>query len=290
MEWDVRTPTGTLVQTLPGLAAALGTSVVQAAHDLLGDVGLTRAAPLALVAEAKAAAKPKGGGDTPPEITSGSFVSWSGGKGRVDLIVRKGKVPGVKGDTEATSDSPAARIVVWKDGKATTEKIAASTHTLKRIAPLDKPEGKSDPASTLVALVTGQNRRVETLGLPEHRRVTGAAVKTAYQRGLDGYPSGRTDLSPQEWAVGRAEHFVKVANEQVSAARAGHDVDLLHKSHPLNPEHEEDVIVLTRADLDMRVKALLDVTPVTSDDGTDTVTLAVDDVAARLAAFREATT
>lgn len=174
---------------------------------------------------------------TPPSITTGSFVSWDGGKGRVDLVVTKGTVPGVDSDVEATEDSPAARVVVWKDGKATREKIAASTHTLKRIAPLDGAEEKSDPTAALVALHGEHETHREEAGLGETASVTGLAVKSAYDRGLLAWPGADvTALSPTEWALGRAAHLCKAA---IGEAEVTNDADLLHPAHPLAVKHAE---------------------------------------------------
>lgn len=173
---------------------------------------------------------------TPPQITTGSFVSWANGKGRVDLVVTSGKVPGVDSDVEATSDSPAARVVIWKDGKATTEKIAASTHTLRRIAPLDKDEQKADPAAALVA-ICGQHERI-LLDMGDGHGIevalTGGDFKTAYDRGLLSWPgSDVTALSPTDWALGRAEMLSKAA---LGEADVTSDADLLNPAHPLHKD------------------------------------------------------
>jgi hypothetical protein len=154
---------------------------------------------------------------TPPEITTGSFVSWSGGKGRVDLVVSKGTVPGVTGDpVEATSDSPAARVTVWKDGKATREKIAASTHTLKRITPL--------------AAQAAHEQHVEDARLPASARVSVKSAQTAYERGFTGWPGqDATTMSPEEWAIGRVMHLMKVA---LLERHDTNDTDLLDPTHP----------------------------------------------------------
>lgn len=247
--WDVKDASGNLVTDLSGLASALDTTPEDAAKQLLGNPVLTAAAPASLLADVKASARP--GGGTPPPVSNGSFVSFSGGKGRVDLIVRKGKVPGVSNDVEATDDSPAARVVVWKNGKATREKRAFSTHTLKRIAPLDKPESE---AKSLVALAATHDHACLTMGLPDYARVSGVAVKAAYDRGLDAYPQGRTTLSRQEWALARAEHFVKVAAGTIPRDRAGNDIDLLHPEHPLRQERER--LYLSREDIDATIRAL----------------------------------
>lgn len=249
--WDVRDPSGAVVTDLAGLAAALGTTPERAVKHLLADTTLAAAAPASLLADVKAAAKP--GDGTPPPIANGSFVSFRGGKGRVDLIVSKGKVPGVSDDVEATSDSPAARVVVWKDGKPTREKRAFSTHTLKRIAPLDRDEQK-DPASRLVTLVAQHDARCSSLGLPDYRRITGKSVEQVFQRGVGAYPGeSRTTLSRTEWALARVEHFVKAATGTVAGSAAGHDVDLLHPDHPLRVRAEQRVSV---SDLDALVASL----------------------------------
>jgi hypothetical protein len=174
---------------------------------------------------------------TPPEITTGSFVSWSGGKGRVDLVVTKGTVPGVDDEVEATEESPAARVVVWKDGKATREKVAASTHTLKRIAPLDGSEEKSNPVEALMVLGTNHAQYAEESSLPPSANVGTVAMKSAYDRGLADWPGpGATTLSPTEWALGRAAHLCKAALGEVDDTN---DADLLHPAHPLAVKHAE---------------------------------------------------
>lgn len=146
--------------------------------------------------------------NTPPEIANGSFVSWDGGEGRVDLIVRTGTVPGVSGDIEATEDSPAARVVVWKDGKATDQKIGASTHTLRRIAPLDQEE-KHDPIEQLLVM---HRDHVEQATEAKRLPVSGDALRQAYERGIKSWPGEAvTALSSTDWALGRVEHLVKVA-------------------------------------------------------------------------------
>ena len=180
---------------------------------------------------------------TPPEITTGSFVSWSNGKGRVDLIVTSGKVPGVDSDIEATSDSPAARVVVWADGKPTREKIAASTHTLRRIAPLDKGESKADPVAALVALGAEHARVCEEMHVTA--ALTGDAIKTAYDRGLMSWPgSDVTTLSPTEWALARAEHLCKAARGEVEETN---DDDLLPS---------EDEVVLSAEEIDSMLASI----------------------------------
>jgi hypothetical protein len=174
----------------------------------------------------------------PPEISTGSFVSWSGGKGRVDLVVTNGKVPGVEDDVEGTTKTPAARVVVWVDGKATRRKIAKSTHTLKRIAPLNFGGKKTGDPTDIVTVLAEHETKCEQMGAPAYTRVTGRAVKAVYDRGITSWPGDDvTVLSPQEWATGRVQHFVKVAAGDVDVDEAGNDTDLLDPEHPAaNPD------------------------------------------------------
>jgi len=174
---------------------------------------------------------------TPPSIDNGSFVSWSGGKGRVDLIVRSGKVPGVEGDVEATEDSPAARIVVWEDGRPTRKKIAASTHTLRRIPPIDGAEGKGDPAAELVVLHASHAQQTEGKSTAA---LSGAAIKAAYDRGVKAWPGDTaTILTAEEWGLARARHLAAVAASGEKAAL--NDADLLSPEHPA---HERRTVTL----------------------------------------------
>jgi hypothetical protein len=185
-------------------------------------------------------------GNTPPEITNGSFVSWPGGKGRVDLIVRSGKVPGVDDDIEGSDKTPAARVVVWEDDKPTRKKIGKSTHTLKRIPPLNKnkTEGKTEGlGSALVALHADHAQLCEETQSVAGVNLTGMAIKTAYERGLASYPGADvTVLSAEEWALGRAAHLCKVARGE---AEETNDTDLLNPAHPLvagdQPQGQEEL-------------------------------------------------
>lgn len=273
--WNVRDETGALVDSLDGLAAVLRTSTERAAKSLLDDPDLAAAAPAALVDEAKAAKKP--GGGTPPPISNGSFVAWDGGEGRVDLVVTNGKVPGVSEDVEGTAKSPAARVVVYEDGKATGKKIGASTHTLRRIAPPAAAQKKSAHPGRLVSLLSEHETKCTEMDLPSHSHVTGFALKAVYDRGLQAWPGERaTTLTRQEWAIGRVEHFVKVAAGDVAPRAAGHDTDLLAPEHPLHtptstkaaaapatdpaaePEVPDGAVVLDVAEVESQVKALME--------------------------------
>lgn len=275
--WDVRDSRGALVTGLSGLAGALRMSRAEAAKALLADETMAAAAPRALVAEAKGF-KPKPGGGTPPPIANGSFVSWSGGKGKVDLIVSTGKVPGVEGDVEGTEKSPAARVVVYENGKPTRKKVGVSTHTLKRIPPIKGGDEKktADPAAVLVSMLADHESTVEALALPEHAAVTGRAVKAVYDRGLAAWPGEDvTVLDAKAWALGRVDYFLKAATGE--NVNPGHDADLLADGHPAKatppPGFEEvdappatdgpvDVpdgaVVLARDDIEAEMKALLD--------------------------------
>jgi hypothetical protein len=269
--WDIRTPAGTPVSDLAGLAAAYRMGEEDAARALLASPAFVVAppalrdevqrvtstdewfdpnpnpqpptpaaeeAPPMSTDESKGKPNPfaKGGGDTPPEITTGSFVSWSGGKGRVDLVVTNGKVPGVEGDVEGSTKTPAARVVVWENGKPTRKKIGKSTHTLKRIAPIKSEKAAASAASALVERLADHEEAVERKGLPRTARVSGRALKRAYDRGVKAWPGAdATTLSPDEWALGRVEHFIKVAEGAVAdPAHAGNDVDLLPAGHPMS--------------------------------------------------------
>lgn len=184
--------------------------------------------------------RPKPGDGTPPPITTGNFVSWSGGRGKVDMVVSNGKVPGVDSDVEGSKKTPAARVIVYeKDGdtwKATGKRIAASTHTLKRIAPLTG--GKSSPADSataLVAMMAQHEDRIEYDQLGESARVSGAAVKVVYERGLKAYPEGKATLTREQWAEERVGWFLAVAaGDEVPGYTR--DLALLPKSHPKHPD------------------------------------------------------
>jgi hypothetical protein len=149
------------------------------------------------------------------------FVSGPFGRGRVDMVVTGGKVPGVDGDVEGSKDSPAARVVVWKqDGgtwKATSRKVGVKIGPLKRIAPLTF--GRKD----LIGLLAEHEQITDDMGgVP---LVTGRQVKTVYDRGLRDYPGhGITSLDPDGWATGRVGVFLQAARGERDDSR---DADLL---------------------------------------------------------------
>jgi hypothetical protein len=278
-KWDVRTANGDLVTDLPGLAEAIGSDLDLAAKTLLESPSLVLA-PAGLVAAAqeqvKAGKKPPftPGGSTPPEISTGSFVQWSGGRGRVALVVKNGKVPGISEDVEGTADSPAAQVVVWegnaKDGyKATGKKIGAKLKTLKRIPPL-KSGGKKSAATTsatrLVEMIAEHEQRIETHGLGDEARVKGKAVMEVYERGLKAWPGVlRTALTREQWGQERVKAFLDAAATGQTIDNYRNDLGLLSKANPLHPEH----------------KAILDVTR-TDDGGVDMIVIDQNEVNERL--------
>lgn len=245
LNWDVRTEGGTLVTDLPTLAVVLGSDIDLAAKTLLQSPSLLMA-PASLVAEAREriegkAFPPKPGDGTPPPISTGTFVSWNGGRGRVDLTVTNGKVPGIDDEVEGSKDAPACRVVVWeKDGdgyKATRKKIGAKAKTLKRIPPLRSGGKKSaNSATALVEMLAGHEQRIEDEGLGETAHVTGLALKSVYDRGLTSWPGVvHTGLTREQWAQGRVKAFLDTAAGE-PLENYVHDLGLLAKSHPLHPE------------------------------------------------------
>jgi hypothetical protein len=280
--WDVRTANGDVVRDLPALADALGSDLDLAAKTLLGSPSMLLA-PAELVAEAqahvKAGKKPPflPGGGTPPEISTGSFVSWSGGRGRVALVVKNGKVPGISDDVEGTADSPAAQVVVWEgnasDGyKATGKKIGAKLKTLKRIPPLKSGGGKKSASTTsatrLVELIADHEQRIEADGLGDAARVSGKSVMEVYERGLKAWPGVlRTGLTREQWGQERVKAFFDAAAGK-APDNYRNDLGLLSKANPLHPEH----------------KAILEVTP-TDDGGVDMVVIDQNEVNERVQAL-----
>lgn len=227
---------------------------------------------MTMPAEEKAKDKP--GDGTPPSIEAGSFVSWSGGKGRVDIIVTNGKVPGVEDEVEGSKESPAARVTVWeKDGdgyKAGGKKVGAMVQTLKRIAPLQSGKAAPGPAgAALITLLAAHEERITHENLGAAAQVTGTAVKAVYDRGLSAWPGMEKTggVSREDWAEKRVGAFLTVAaGDKIEGYTR--DLGLLAKTHPQHPEH----------------KAILDVTP-TEEGGVDLVTVDFSDLQATLDGF-----
>jgi hypothetical protein len=146
-------------------------------------------------------------------IASGAYVSWSGGKGRVEMVVTNGKVPGVESDLTGSKDEPVAKVRVWKDQSGTMvqtgERVAVKASSLKTTAPFGGPAKKELlPEDQLVAALAGFEGDT-----PPHP----TAVKTVYARGLKSHPGELlTELSPEEWALGRVGAFLrKSAGEEI---------------------------------------------------------------------------
>lgn len=251
ISWDVRDSSGGLVKDLPTLASVLGSDLDLAAKTLLESPGVLLA-PAELVQQAQEqvkAAKPKPGDGTPPPISTGTFVSWPGGRGRVALVVTNGKVPGIEDEMEGTADSPAAQVVVWErsgDGyKPSRKKVGAKVKTLKRIAPLQSGKKSSavTSATRLVEMIAEHEQRIESEGLDESARVTGSAVKSVYERGLAAWPGVlRTGLTREEWGQERVKAFMDTA-AGITIDNYVNDVGLLAKSHPKHPDFESKAIM-----------------------------------------------
>lgn len=172
--------------------------------------------------------KQDAGNGKPPAIDRGSFVQLGTTKGRVDLIVTNGTVPGVDGDVEGSTDSPAARVVVWeKDGsgwKATGRKIASSVARLKRIPPLQTAGSKAlDDVWDMHVL---HEAAIEDKALPAAASVGPDAVEEVFNRGVRSWPGFDTaGCGPEEWGKGRVEAFL--------AKAAGADIDGYHRDDDL---------------------------------------------------------
>lgn len=280
--WDVRTEGGDLVKDLSGLAEALGSDLDLAAKTLMESASLLLA-PAELVAQAQAqlaqagikAFPPKPGGGTPPPISTGTFVSWSGGRGRVDQVVTNGKVSGIEDDVEGTAKSPACRVVVWeKDGdgyKPSKKKVGAMAATLKRIPPLrsGKKSAGTTSATTLVEMLGDHDQRIIDEGLTDDARVSGKAVKEVYDRGIASWPGVlRTGLTREQWGEQRVKAFLDTA---AGSPVEGYtrDLSLLAKAHPMNPEAkaiadvtlsgegEVQYVEVDQKELDDRIAALM---------------------------------
>jgi len=178
----------------------------------------------------------KPGEGTPP-ISTGTFVSWPGGSGRVNMVVTSGQVPGVPGDIEGTAELPAARVVVWEksaeggwnpSGKA----VAVQAASLEAIQPLPRDPGAGSPEALLVAVHAYHQELAEEQDLPPYAVPSPTAVKTVYERGLASWPESKAALSKTDWALSRVGAFLELAAgaENPEYVR---DVDLLPDAHPL---------------------------------------------------------
>lgn len=144
-------------------------------------------------------------------ITRGTHVAWDGGRGRVDLVILEGRLPGVDSPLLATKSQPLVRVAL-PDGS----KVAMPVGDLEPTAAPVEPQVKGSYAA-LTALI---EEKALPLGL------TTAAVSQAYGRGLKGWPGEEvTSLSQADWALGRAEALVAAADGR--AMRGFADGDLL---------------------------------------------------------------
>lgn len=169
------------------------------------------------------------GDDAGPKMATGAFVSLGGKKGRVDMVVSSGTVPGAKSPkgepVEGDKDSPAARVVLYEASgagtwKATGKKVAAKVGTLKRIPPLRTREGKS-LAESIAGMIVDFTEDVETA--PPSADV----LRTVYERGAQSWPGEtKTLLSREQWGLGRAEAFLATVAGDRPTGYVGDD-DLL---------------------------------------------------------------
>ena len=212
--------------------------------DATGGYGMPDStAPSAMVDRHQGKAIPpqfrKGGKKKGPPIASGSFVSWGSSKGRVDLVVTNGKVPGVEEDVTGSASNPAARVVVWEQGaggkwKATGRKVGVAASSLKRTLPLTFGGKKSlgpDADEALVEVLTDyyEAAQTEAKGLP---LVDPGAVRSVYERGLDSWPGEDADVPREHWALGRTKAFLTVAAGRAVPGYEA-DRDLLPEGHEL---------------------------------------------------------
>uniref|UniRef100_UPI003F495053 hypothetical protein n=1 Tax=Nonomuraea sp. CA-251285 TaxID=3240002 RepID=UPI003F495053 len=171
-----------------------------------------------------------------PRPTIGSYVAWNDGSGLVELVVARGTVPGVPG-TATAAEGPLARVQVWQrtdsGWRPTEERKALAVGDLVEVPHLAAPEQRAQDASTkLVALVTAHQQLADHLNLPPWSRPDGMAVKTVFERGRASWPGHDvTDLTAEEWALGRVEAFYAVASgATVNGYRR--DLDQLPLNHP----------------------------------------------------------
>lgn len=164
-------------------------------------------------------------GNGAAKVKRGDYVEWSssGGKarGKVDLVVTGGQVPGIKGDNPifASKASPAARVIVYeKSGngwKPTSTKVGHKATSLTKIAPLSPPKPETK----------GLDGVVEMLGMRD-TWVTPEVAEVAYERGLKGWPGEDvTILDADGWARGRVKALLDAADGEVIDGFA--DADLL---------------------------------------------------------------
>jgi len=141
------------------------------------------------------------------KITPGAYVTVGGRRGRVDLVIAAGDVPGLPGDpVTGTPARPAARVVLYDRAgagwAASAARVAAPVADLALAAPLPVAGAKGlDVAATV--------DECHAAGLP----VTAAAVKTVYGRGETAWPGPAvTALTREEWAADRLRAYLELAS------------------------------------------------------------------------------
>jgi 2'-5' RNA ligase len=157
------------------------------------------------------------GEDAGPRMSTGAFVTLGNRKGRIDLIVTSGTVPGATSPTgepvEGSKGSPAARVVEYEpagDGtfKATGKKFASTVAKLKRSAPLRTRSTKSLEEALAWAQVGHGDPDHDG---PDHDgpAPSADALRTVYERGVKSWPGQDvTALDAHQWGLGRVDGFV----------------------------------------------------------------------------------
>lgn len=166
-------------------------------------------------------------GSTEEKITRGVDVQWPEGKGRVDMIVTRGLVPGASGNARGTADDPVARVVL-----ASGEKVAVKTALLEVVDTTPTVPADVTGGDGLVMLV-GAFQRQERPDWPSWAKVSGPAVKSVYERGKVAYPGEeKTVLTAEQWALGRVGAFLRLLTLKGTPPGYVRDNDLLPPDHP----------------------------------------------------------
>jgi peptidoglycan hydrolase-like protein with peptidoglycan-binding domain/2'-5' RNA ligase len=189
------------------------------------------------------------GGKKAKPAAAGDLVSWSGGKGKVDLVVSTGKVPGVDSDIEGTKSEPVARISVYNaDGKPSGDKAAVKVSSLKKLPPFMFGGGKkSTPAETLVSMLAEHHEHAaDTDGTP----ASALAVKAVFERGLASWPGAACGVERESWALGRTKAYLATV-EGYAVPNYSADRDLLPEGHELATKQAPHVQPVDDADAEV---------------------------------------
>jgi 2'-5' RNA ligase len=155
------------------------------------------------------------GEDAGPRMATGAFVALGNRKGRVDMIVSSGTVPGAKHPSsgepvEGSKDSPAARVVIYEAAgngtwKSTGKKFASSVAKLRRIPPLRTRGSKSLDEALAATLHHYDHVQIAFPGV--------GVLREVYARGVKSWPGiERTALTAEQWALGRVDAFAATCN------------------------------------------------------------------------------